>query len=55
MFSLIRGVLLRPLVNRDENRLIYIRESAPSSRRAGSPSRPSGRHRFTTTFWTCGT
>jgi hypothetical protein len=39
MFSLIGGVLLRPLVNRDENRLIYIRESAPSTRRAGSPSR----------------
>jgi len=29
MFSLVRGVLLRPLVNRDENRLIYIRHSAP--------------------------
>src|SRR5689334_2421984 len=29
MFSLIRGVLLRPLVNRDENRLIYIRQSEP--------------------------
>src|SRR5207302_6524511 len=29
MFSLVRGVLLRPLVNRDENRLIYIRQSAP--------------------------
>src|SRR5215469_9368906 len=28
-FSLVRGVLLRPLVNRDENRLIYIRQSAP--------------------------
>ncbi len=28
MFSLIRGVLLRPLVNRDEDRLIYIRQSA---------------------------
>jgi putative ABC transport system permease protein len=28
MFSLLRGVLLRPLVNRDENRLIYIRQSA---------------------------
>ena len=27
MFSLLRGVLLRPLVNRDENRLIYIRQS----------------------------
>ncbi|MBV8071052.1 MAG: ABC transporter permease [Acidobacteriaceae bacterium] len=29
MSTLIRGVLLRPLVNRDENRLIYIRQSAP--------------------------
>ena len=29
IFSLVRGVLLRPLVNRDENRLIYIRHSAP--------------------------
>ncbi|HEY0782751.1 MAG TPA: multidrug ABC transporter substrate-binding protein, partial [Thermoanaerobaculia bacterium] len=29
MFSLVRGVLLRPLVNRDEDRLIYIRQSAP--------------------------
>lgn len=28
MFSLVRGVLLRPLVNRDEQRLIYIRQSA---------------------------
>jgi putative ABC transport system permease protein len=32
MFSLVRGVLLRPLVNRDENRLIYIRQSAPGTR-----------------------
>jgi len=28
MFTLLRGVLLRPLVNRDESRLIYIRQSA---------------------------
>lgn len=27
MFSLVRGVLLRPLVNRDESKLIYIRQS----------------------------
>src|SRR2546426_5501957 len=27
IFSLVRGVLLRPLVNADENRLIYIRQS----------------------------
>jgi putative ABC transport system permease protein len=29
IFSMVRGVLLRPLVNRDEERLIYIRQSAP--------------------------
>jgi len=29
IFTLVRGVLLRPLVNRDEERLIYIRQSAP--------------------------
>src|SRR5437868_6440319 len=28
IFSVVRGVLLKPLVNRDENRLIYIRQSA---------------------------
>jgi len=28
IFSLVRGVLLRPLVNRDEDRLLYIRQSA---------------------------
>jgi len=28
IFSLVRGVLLRPLVNRDEERLIYIQQSA---------------------------
>jgi putative ABC transport system permease protein len=28
IFSVVRGVLLRPLVNRDENRLIYIQQSA---------------------------
>jgi predicted permease len=28
IFTLVRGVLLRPLVNRDENRLIYIQQSA---------------------------
>jgi putative ABC transport system permease protein len=32
MFSLVRGVLLRPLVNRDESRLIFIRQSAPGDR-----------------------
>ncbi len=29
IFTLVRGVLLRPLANRDEDRLIYIRQSAP--------------------------
>ena len=29
IFSVVRGVLLRPLVNRDEDRLVYIRQSAP--------------------------
>src|SRR5262249_30650072 len=29
IFSVVRGVLLRPLVNRNEDRLIYIRQAAP--------------------------
>jgi len=29
IFSVVRGVLLRPLVNRDEDRLVYMRQSAP--------------------------
>src|SRR5213593_548189 len=29
IFSVVREVLLRPLVNRDEDRLIYIRQRAP--------------------------
>jgi len=29
IFSVVRGVLLRPLMNREENRLIYIQQSAP--------------------------
>src|SRR5204862_3934925 len=28
IFSVVRGVLLRPLVNRDQDRLIYVRQSA---------------------------
>src|SRR5437879_10537932 len=28
IFSVVRGVLLRPLVNRDQDRLLYIRQSA---------------------------
>ena len=31
IFTLVRGVLLRPLVNADEDRLIYIRQSAPGT------------------------
>src|SRR5689334_12659408 len=30
IFSVVRGVLLRPLVNRDEDRLIYIRQGDPA-------------------------
>jgi putative ABC transport system permease protein len=29
IFTLVRGVLIKPLVNRDEDRLIYLRQSAP--------------------------
>ena len=29
IFSVVRGVLLRPLVNRGEERLVYVRQSAP--------------------------
>src|SRR6202021_1077552 len=29
IFTLVRGVLLKPLVNRDEDRLIYLHQSAP--------------------------
>jgi putative ABC transport system permease protein len=32
IFTLVRGVLIKPLVNRDEERLIYIRQSAPGAR-----------------------
>jgi putative ABC transport system permease protein len=32
IFTVVRGVLLKPLVNRDEDRLIYIRQSAPGIR-----------------------
>src|SRR3954464_9452521 len=31
IFSVVSGVLLRPLVNRDESRLLYIRQSAPGN------------------------
>src|ERR1700748_3090705 len=36
IFTLVRGVLLKPLVNRDENRLVYIRQSAPGIRDTNS-------------------
>src|SRR5215475_9841105 len=29
IFTLVRGILLKPLANRDEARLIYVRQSAP--------------------------
>src|ERR1051326_3849017 len=54
MFSLVRGVLLRPLANRDEDRLIYIRQSAPGlgienttffRARDPGPSRARQKHR----------
>jgi predicted permease len=31
IFSVVRGVLLRPLVNRDEDRLVYVGENAPGA------------------------
>src|SRR4029077_11297233 len=31
IFTLVRGVLLKPLVNRDVDRLIYVRQSAPGT------------------------
>src|SRR5258708_35401115 len=31
IFTLVRGVLLRPLVNRDENRLVYLRQTTLTS------------------------
>src|SRR5262245_47535626 len=36
IFSLVRSVLLRPLVNRDEQRILYIRQSAPGIRSENS-------------------
>lgn len=36
IFSLVRSVLLRPLVNRDEARILYIRQSAPGIRSENS-------------------
>jgi len=37
IFTLVRGVLLRPLVNRDEDRLIYIRRTESGMGRGGVP------------------
>ena len=52
IFSVVRQVLFRPLVNRDEDRLVYIRQSAPGTRRrehdlldAGNRRPASARHR----------
>ncbi len=60
IFSVVRGVLLKPLVNDDEERLIYIRQSAPGPRHrqrellgAGdqrSEVRPEDDHRSSVTF-----
>jgi putative ABC transport system permease protein len=45
IFTLVRGVLIKPLVNRDEDRLIYIRQSAPGARTENSTwSMPEIRH-----------
>ncbi len=37
IFTLVRGVLLRPLVNRDEDRLVFIQQSAPGIGPGGVP------------------
>src|SRR5260370_42564964 len=37
IFRLVRGVLLRPLVNRDEDRLVYIEQRAPGISPGGIP------------------
>jgi predicted permease len=36
IFTLVRGVLLKPLINRDEDSLIYVRQSAPGIRDANA-------------------
>jgi predicted permease len=36
IFSVVRGVLLKPLANRDEDRLLYIRQSAPGLHEANT-------------------
>jgi hypothetical protein len=47
IFSVVRGVLLRPLVNRDESRLIYVRQSAPGFNNENSTPRAANCARFT--------
>src|SRR5258708_14310250 len=37
IFSVVRGVLLRPLANHDEDRLLYVRRSAPGIGEVHSP------------------
>src|ERR1700733_16206816 len=32
IFSIVRGVLLKPLANRDEDHLLYVRQSAPGQK-----------------------
>ena len=48
IFTLVRGVLLRPLVNRDEDRLIYIRQTRARNRYRRTRRFPCRR------FRTCG-
>ena len=45
IFSVVRGVLLRPLVNRDEDRLIYIRQTRARASARRTPRSPSPRSR----------
>ena len=46
IFSVVRGVLLKPLVNDDEEHLIYIRQSAAGR---GTEATPTSRCRKSTT------
>ena len=48
IFSVVRAVLLRPLANRDEGRLLYIRQSAPASVRT-TPRSPFRKFRTSAT------
>ena len=48
IFSLVRGVLLKPLVNDDEERLIYIRQSAQGAAWNAPGTRTSRFPRFAT-------